>query len=296
MNDYPSFKLYYLAQFQGITRRKLQHYLNQDYFLERLLYYSSNDLQRIFQLPHSPPEHFYQYLRDSTRIKQSYEEFKRLNPLTIYHQDYPDSLKTIPDPPLILYWKGNIDIIKSKKISVIGSRDPSSFAQKKVNLFVNSLLKNRVTVVSGLAYGIDSMAHSYTLSNGGFTIAVIGFGFNHIYPKEHMNLFQQISNHGLVLSEYHPNTKAKKWHFPERNRIISGLSAATLIIEAAERSGTMITADQALEQGKEVFVVPDSIFLNQAQGCLKLIQEGATPLIHPNELDQWIDENASIFS
>lgn len=290
----PSFKLYYLSQFHGLSRKKIQLYLKRDPELEQIHFYSSKDLQHIFKLSQKQANLLHEYLNTSKSIKEQYASYELWNPITLLDKNYPESLSKIPDPPLCLYWKGNPSLLNSFKISVIGSRYPSQYAQSKVNLFLKPLVKLNVTIVSGLAYGIDSMAHKYALTHNGPTIAVLGFGFNHIYPKEHINFFQQISRDGLLLSEYPPNVRPQRWHFPERNRIISGLSSATLIIEAAERSGTMITADQALEQGKEVFAVPDSIFLKQAQGCLKLIQEGATPLVKPEELVHWIYENASL--
>jgi DNA processing protein len=289
-----SFKLFYLTQFNGISRRKIQSYLTRDPMLERLFKLSSNDLQHTFNLPRNQSLRLYDFLNNPTFVNDAHQLFNKWNPISILDNDYPTSLLKIPDPPLIIYWKGDKTLLSSMKVSVIGSRFPSPYAQSKINLFLEPLTKLNITIVSGLAYGIDRMAHEFALTHHGPTIAVLGFGFNHIYPKEHLKYFQQISSEGLLISEYAPNVRAQKWHFPERNRIISGLSSATLIIEAAERSGTMITADQALEQGKEVFAVPDSIFLKQAQGCLKLIQEGATPLVKPEELVHWIHENASL--
>lgn len=126
-----------------------------------------------------------------------------------------------------------------------------------------------------MARGIDSMAHRLTLERGGNTIAVLGSGFHSIYPREHIPLYQQIAREGLVLSEYPPDQPPQKYHFPERNRIISGLTMGTLVIEAMKKSGTMITVDQALDQGRDVFAVPGNPFLKQSTGCNELIQNGA---------------------
>src|SRR5699024_7267498 len=128
-------------------------------------------------------------------------------------------------------------------------------------------------IVSGMAKGIDSYSHQSALMNNGSTIAVLGSGFHHIYPKQNKQLFNEICNIGLVLSEYTPDTPPKKHHFPERNRIISGLSFGTLVIEAMERSGTMITVEQALDQGREVFAIPDSPLIPETIGCNQMIQD-----------------------
>src|SRR5699024_7788905 len=140
---------------------------------------------------------------------------------------------------------------------------------------VSPLIKQKWLIVSGMAYGIDGMAHDLTLRHDGATIAVLGGGFYHVYPKTHIHLFNEIVKKGLVISEYPPYQRPQKYHFPERNRIISGLTKGTLVIEAMERSGTLITVDQALEQGKEVYAVPGSPFIRETAGCHKIIQEGA---------------------
>lgn len=196
--------------------------------------------------------------------------------LTIIDPHYPEILSEINDPPIVLYVKGNLKLLNKKPLlSVIGSRKHTHQAQKKVAHFVPALVKENWIIVSGMARGIDSLAHILTLQSGGQTIAVLGGGFQHIYPRENEALFHQIHKDGLVLSEYTPQTEPKRYHFPERNRIISGLSFGTLVIEAKQRSGTMITVDQALDQGREVYAIPGSPFDNQTRGCNTLIQEGA---------------------
>lgn len=280
-------------QFHGMTRRKLQNYLQKDFYLNQIEDHSPNDLQKIFNFHKDKAKSLHAYLNHFELKNKNYQLFNQYKPLTIFDDEFPDALRNIPDPPLLLYWQGNKKLLKTPKLSVIGTRKPSQFARKKVDRFLKPLVNRQVTIVSGLAYGIDAMGHQFALDHGGQTIAILGFGFNHLYPAKHRVLFQQIIEHGLILSEYHPDTRPQKWHFPERNRIISGISLATLIIEASERSGTIITADQALEQGKDVFAIPDSIFLDQAQGCLKLIQEGAIPLIKPEEIEDWLDTNSN---
>lgn len=284
MINHLSFELFHLMQFNRLNRKKVQHYLKSDRRLNKLNDLTINDLQTAFQLSPQDSIHLYNHLHDAERKTNSNILYKKFSPLTIFDSAFPKSLKQIPDPPLILYWKGNLSLLSKKRVAVIGSRRPSKQASLKINTLLKPMIENDITIVSGLAYGIDAMSHQLALQLSGNTIAVLGFGFHHIYPKQHLSLFQSIAENGLIISEYPPHMKPQKWHFPERNRLISGLSSAVLIIEAAEKSGTMITADQALEQGKEVFAVPDSIFLNEAKGCLKLIQEGATPIINGDQL------------
>ncbi|TFB23223.1 DNA-protecting protein DprA [Filobacillus milosensis] len=295
MNDNLSFKLYHLMQFKGMNRRKIHAYLSYDPMLERINQHSPTELQQTFHLHPSQATSLHYYLNSKRHIELNYLDYKKENPITFFDSDYPIELREIPDSPLILYWKGNKELLRMPKVSIIGTRNPSQSASHKIDLFLKPTVENNIAIVSGLAYGIDAMAHQYALSHNGSTIAILGFGYHHIYPKEHQLLFNKIIESGLILTEYHPKLRPQKWYFPERNRIISGLSAATIIIEASERSGTMITADQALEQGKEVFSIPDSIFLDQAQGCLKLIQDGAIPLVKPEELTNWYVENHLIY-
>ncbi|MFC0014335.1 MULTISPECIES: DNA-processing protein DprA [Allobacillus] len=283
----PSFELFHLLSHPKITRKKVQNYLLTDPSLERLHSLHWRDLIQPLQLTSSEAQSLYEHFQNRLQRQRSARQFNLLRPITIYDPNYPHSLATIPDPPLILYARGNRELLCGNHLSVIGSRKPSPSAKNKINLLLPPLIKQSVTIVSGLAYGIDGMSHQLTLDQQGKTIAVLAFGFNHIYPKAHTALYRTIERHGLLLTEYPPDMKPNRWHFPERNRIISGLSRATLIIEATKRSGTMITADQALEQGKDVFVVPDSIFLPEAEGCLKLLQEGAIPITNPQDLLDW---------
>ncbi|PKR78609.1 DNA-protecting protein DprA [Halalkalibacillus sediminis] len=280
----PSFELFHLMQSHLITRRKVQYLLLKDPNLEQLLKLKEKHLQHYFKLNSHHAIQLYKYIHDPHNRARNSLLYKEWKPITIYDDDFPQSLSQIPDPPLILYCIGDLSLLNSQMISVIGSRKPSQEASKKIEALLPSLIKHPLTIVSGLAYGIDAMAHQITLRQSGKTIAVLGYGYDHCYPSSHISLQEKIKNKGLILSEYPPNIRPQKWHFPERNRLISGLSKATLIIEATERSGTMITADQSLEQGKDIFVVPDSIFLKQSQGCIKLLKEGAIPITSGEEI------------
>jgi DNA processing protein len=205
------------------------------------------------------------------------KEIKRLecNYITLLSPNYPNSLKNIFKPPFVLFYKGNIDLINDsfKKIAVIGSRENSDYGKESAELICNGLSKKEITIVSGLAKGIDSISHKCSLSNNGNTIAVIGNGLNIVYPKENSSLYKEIEEKGLIISEYPPNVMPNSSNFPKRNRILAGISDGVVVIEAKEKSGTMNTVSHALESGKPIFCIPERN--NMHSGCNKLIKEGA---------------------
>lgn len=179
--------------------------------------------------------------------------------LTKNDEEYPESLIDLPDVPMILFAKGNLDLLKAKAISIVGTRMPTNYGRFVTEKFAETLAKAGVVIVSGLAYGVDAISHKKALEVGGKTIAVLGGGFNHIYPEAHTNLANEIAEKGLILSEYAPFIKPTKFSFPRRNRIIAGLSLGTLITEASKKSGTIHTKEYALTYGKDVFAVPGNI-------------------------------------
>lgn len=193
--------------------------------------------------------------------------------LDIDNELYPPLLKEIYDPPVILYARGNIKLLAAVKIAVVGSRSASFAALKTTQHFASQLSQNSITVVSGLALGVDAAAHRGALAN---TIAVMGTGIDIIYPSRHQSLADDIiNNNGLLLAEFALATKPLAANFPKRNRIISGLAHATLVVEAALKSGSLITARNALEQNREVMAIPGNINNPLASGCHSLIQQGA---------------------
>lgn len=187
-----------------------------------------------------------------------YMEKYHIGIINILEEDYPEKLKNIYDSPIVLYYKGNKKLINSNKmIAIVGCRNCSIYGEEVSKKFAHDLAKEGICVISGLAKGIDSRAHLGALKEKGKTIAVLGSGLDRIYPSENIKLYNEIvKNGGLILSEYVIGTNANRMNFPARNRIISGLSDGVLVIEAKEKSGTLITVDFALEQGKEVYVVP----------------------------------------
>ncbi|KTC66411.1 protein smf (plasmid) [Legionella adelaidensis] len=195
--------------------------------------------------------------------------------LTWEDANYPSLLKEIPDPPPVLYAIGNPGAFQEKMIAIVGTRKPSIAGSENAWDFAYNLAKENFTVVSGLALGVDAQAHLGCLAAHGKTIAVLGTGVDYIYPYRHIKLAEKIQQDGLLLSELPLQTKPVAGHFPRRNRIISGLSLATLVVEAAIRSGSLITANLALEQNREVLAIPGSINNPQARGCHHLLQQGA---------------------
>ena len=198
-----------------------------------------------------------------------------INVVTCLDDDFPSKLRDIPDPPILLYYKGELSIANSEHlIGVVGTRKPSSYGKDVCEKFVSTLSRAGVVTISGLAYGIDSIVANKTLEASGKTIAVLGGGLTKIYPSINEQIAKEIvQNGGLLLSEYKPTDSPTQYTFPERNRIISGLSDGVLIVEAGEHSGSLITATCALEQGKELFVVPGNITSFQSKGSNRLIYE-----------------------
>ncbi len=195
--------------------------------------------------------------------------------LTWEDAHYPPLLKEIHDPPAVLYAKGNLDCFKQLTLAMIGSRKPSITGSETAKRFAYELAANPLSIVSGLALGIDTQAHKGCLEANGKTIAVMGTGIDRVYPYQNHHLAEKICFNGLLLSEFPLGTPPAAGHFPQRNRIISGLSLITLVVEAAIRSGSLITARMALEQNRDVFAIPGSILNPQARGCHYLLQQGA---------------------
>lgn len=195
--------------------------------------------------------------------------------LTLQDPLYPPLLREIPDPPPILFVTGNVELLTSLQFAMVGSRNPSPNGIETAHEFAADLCRHGLIITSGLALGIDAAAHTGALDNDGATLAVMGTGPDQVYPARHRQLAQRIAENGAMLTEFPIGTPPLAENFPRRNRIISGLSVGTLVVEAAQRSGSLITARMALEQGREVFAVPGSIHNPLARGCHMLIRQGA---------------------
>jgi DNA processing protein len=206
--------------------------------------------------------------------------------LTWDDETYPPRLKEIEHPPPVLFIRGEFLPEDHFAVAIVGTRKVTSYGRQVTEELSAFLASNGVTVISGLARGVDAIAHSVTLKSGGRTIAVLGCGVDRIYPPENRALAEQIMTRGALISDYPIGTAPESSNFPPRNRIISGLSLAVIVIEAGETSGALITAEFAAEQGREVFAVPGNILAPQSRGTNKLIQNGALPLLTPQDLLQ----------
>ena len=204
---------------------------------------------------------------------------------------YPESLKEIESPPSTLYCLGNTKLLNSPNLAIVGSRKASEYGKRQAYQFAQVLAKSGMTIVSGMALGIDTQAHLGALKVKQKTIAVLGSGFHHIYPPENETLFCEIlEKDGLILSEYEPNQMVKSSHFPARNRIISGLSKGVLVVEAAYRSGSSITAQYAKQQKRKLYAIPSNIGNKNGVGTARLIRQGAKIVISPQDILEDFDD------
>lgn len=213
-----------------------------------------------------------------TPYEQLYERYA-ITPIPFTNPLYPAHLLTLIDPPAVLYTKGDISLLaKKRKMAIIGSRKASFYSKQALSFIVPPLVQNDIVIVSGLAKGADTLAHKAAISYGGKTIAVLGHGLFHLYPKENEAIRDKISNEHLLITEYPPYVRPERWTFPMRNRIISGLSEAIIVTEATRKSGTMSTVEHALDHGKDIYAVPGSVTSVLSEGPNRLIDEGAQPL------------------
>jgi len=209
--------------------------------------------------------------------------------LTYWDDRYPPRLKKIYDAPVILFYMGDISVLKSDAVAVVGTRIPSQYGKMVTEKFCRELVNYNITIVSGLARGVDTVAHRTVVKNGGKTVAVLGCGLDQIYPPENLKLANQITENGVLISEYRIGTIPDPGNFPRRNRIISGLSLGILVSEAGKKSGALITAYQALDQNREVFAIPGPINSGKSCGTNILIKQGAKLVQETDDILQEIE-------
>ncbi|RQW01231.1 MAG: DNA-protecting protein DprA [Calditrichaeota bacterium] len=215
--------------------------------------------------------------------------------ITIWDKAYPSLLKRISDPPIVLFYKGDFKEQHSRSIAVVGTRTPSAYGKMMAAEITRQLVAKGITVVSGLARGVDSIAHQTAIGCGGETIAVLGCGVDRCYPPENYELYRKIPDHGAVISEYFIGTGPDAVNFPKRNRIISGLSLGTLVVEAGRKSGAVISAILALNQNREVFAIPGNINNPRSEGSNLLIKQGAKLVQNVEDILEEIGEFSHYF-
>lgn len=276
--------LIYLYERELITRAKIR---------KLLIFFKGAFYQEIFRhdfnafLSKSQLKSIRDALSNEKECEAFQKEARDYKTWTVLDADYPVILRNITDYPVVFYTLGDIKLLRyPKAISVIGSRIHSNRAKVKLYYLLKPLIKQDFVFISGLAKGIDGACHKLADCYGGKTIAVVAAGFNHVYPKEHAGLFRDLSERHLILSEYPVNKKPERYHFPERNRLIAALGFGTLIVEARLKSGTMITADQALDMGRVVMAVPGEILCENSLGCHMLIQNGAKLVQNTHDIEE----------
>ncbi len=243
-----------------------------------------------------PRDFFEAFLNDDEFLKEefstSYEKYRekldifsfetlekffenhKIKYITIESEEYPQQLLGLDQPPFILYYKGDLSLLNTNCIAIVGTRKPTFYGKDITEKFAKALCKENFTIVSGLSTGVDKIAHETALKNNGKTIAVLGNGFNKLYPAININLANEIAERGLLITEYYPNFQARVYSFPARNRIIAGLSKGVLITEAGKKSGSLYTKDFALELGLDVFSVPGNINSPMSEGSNNIIKFG----------------------
>ena len=265
-----------IEQIDSLFTLKLFEYFKN---IEKAFNASSSDLKNIDGLSVKKAENFLK-ARDRINPDKVLADItnRGIKYLTFEDDRYPVMLKNIDNPPSVLYYKGDLDLVNFERtLAVVGSRKTSRYAKDAVNLIISQLANTDICIVSGLASGIDTAAHTAALDNGLKTIGVIASGFDFVYPSANAELYRKIENgSGLIFTEYFPTFEPLKFRFPQRNRIVSGLSYGTVVAEASLKSGALITANLTLEQGRELMCIPGLITNPNTEGIYKLLKNGAT--------------------
>lgn len=269
-------KLIHLHHCRGIYAKGILNILRNKPALANLYQLNTHQLQAITKGSRKQTEMLFNDLQQINimQLLRTYNQNK-IAIMTILDKNYPTYLKHIYNPPLVLFTKGDTSLLHRPALAIVGTRKANSYAQQVIKKLIPSLIEKKIVIVSGLATGVDTMAHQTTIDDGGKTIAVIGGGFFQLYPRNNIPLAHHLMEKHLIISEFPPYTRPQKWHFPHRNRIISGLSKGTVVVQAERRSGSLITADLALQEGREVFAVPGRLHDTLSEGTNHLIQQGA---------------------
>lgn len=286
---------YWLSNLKNIGPKKIELLLQYFNSAEEVFHTSADDLEKFMELCRYEKGINLFHKEDITTIFQNRDRdllqnnYRRLLEqgikfITKMDASYPDKLKNIYSAPFGLYIKGNPPEKGRKCIAIVGARECSVYGKEMAEYFAGAIAKEGVAVISGLARGIDAYAHSGALKTDGISYGVMGCGIDICYPRENIKLYMDLQNKGAILSEYAPGIQPVAGNFPMRNRIISGLSDGILVIEAREKSGSLITVDYGLEQGKEIYALPGRITDSLSGGCINLIKMGAKPVSSPQDI------------
>ncbi len=274
---------YWLDHIPGIGNKTIHHLLEEFEYPDMI--YQAKDSE-LLNLLNKKQLHNLRLSQQEFDLMGEYQKLceKRISFLPCYHPAFPAKLKNIPDPPYCIYFYGKLPPSSMPLVAIIGARNCSEYGKRIAKEFASSLASAGIGVVSGLARGIDGYAGQAALDAGGKTYAFLGSSVDICYPQENLPLYNAIPKNGALISEYPPQTPPKQNLFPQRNRLISGLSDAVIVIEAREKSGTLITVDMALEQGREVYAIPGRITDALSNGCNKLIRQGANIALSPQDI------------
>lgn len=271
-------RLHLCSQIGLVNEQRLFTYFQQTQQIPDLL-----TLMQLTNFNQAKAAYFLQEFNSRQLYEQCCLNQRQAQILTILDDEYPVQLKQIYQPPLVLFAKGDLALLKTPQLAVVGARKMSSYAKKVLTGLIPPLCQ-QLTIVSGLASGVDGLAHQLALKYHGQTIAVIGNGLDYFYPKENTELQKQIMQQGLILTEYALGQKPLRFHFPYRNRIIAGLCHSLLVVEAKHQSGSLITANLALQENRNVLAIPGALDHELSQGCNELIQAGAKLIIKPSDI------------
>lgn len=279
----------WLMSIKGIGRRGTMKILDEINDFKRVALGTYEDLKGVESVFGKPLRAILPY-RDIEKFSVQYQVSQSNGEgiVTYWDDPYPEALKQIHDPPLILYYKGNLGVLCEtvSKVAIVGIRVPSEYGRKYGALISQKLSNCGYAIVSGMAMGIDAVAHKGAMDCGKVSIGVLGCGIDQIYPKQNEKLYQRILEKGLLISEYEKGIQPHPIHFPERNRIIAGLSEACIVIEAAKKSGSLITAEMTLDLGRDVYAMPGPIYSLKSLGCHELIKNGAIPIVSVEDLER----------
>lgn len=277
--------VYFLKNINSLGDVRIRKIVEKYNSLDSLLNLSKEHLMRIEGLSEKICREIYCQFDKITEIRKAIETLlskcsdKKISFTTILDDDYPLNLRNIYDAPVLLYYMGKLSEKDRYSVSIVGTRTPSDYGRRVCVDLTKELSRKGIPVISGLAIGVDSIAHNTCVENQNLTYAVLGSGVDNLYPPDNRNLYNKIIETGAVVSEFDVGTKAEKVNFPRRNRVVSGISLGTIIVESAIKGGSLITAEFALDQNKELFAVPGNINARNSEGCNNLIKKGYAKLV-----------------